>query len=226
MTIWVNKTGADMNVGVTEKGDPGNGFSFNTDHVEATWVSDDTWRAWLYALGVTLTEADSFFVRINFTTPSTFANTGGPQYQYGMADISQTTHWINSTMGHYNHDSGTRQNLLLWEDDGTFHNHGGQVYAFATSTDYYITLVYDSVANTVTYKVYTAIDDTVRATLFLSTVGWAWDFDSVGLSNFKDNAHNGSFTEATLVTLIKANSGTTEEFIPTGLTSNRIMFIM
>lgn len=219
MTIYVDKSGVDLNTDVTEKGDEDNSFTYNASGtisglpcVDSKWHREIMWNAWLYTLGVILTQADSFFLRFNFTTPVNYNRTGvNPFVNFGIFDNARVTDGHDSVIAQIDEVFDDTWGIV-YEEDATFHGDWNAAFGKPTlSTAYYYTVIHDAATDTLTFKLYLSAGDALQDTRTLVTTGWLWSCDMVGISATY-NATGGVYDNPWEVTHIKANSGTTEEF--------------
>jgi hypothetical protein len=214
MTIYIEKSGTDINTDYTEKGIEDNGIDYNPSgpDVDCKFLREPDWNAWIYDLGITLTEADDFWGRIDFKT-SLYQNSSKAKISiFGFFD-SSADGITNTVTSEIQHQNASTQYLIALIFDGGSSPHVGTIPNpnLTDYTEYYTTISWDSTAKKLTVKVYDSGDNLLAT----STLNYAGSFsvDSFGISN-RNNASSSGYTIAWEVTYFKCNSGTTEELAP------------
>lgn len=209
-TIYVNTYGSNLSK-VIEKGAEENYFSWDADndYITSQFDREDVWNAWLYKLNQLIQQDKSFWSKISFTTPSDFSvSAGTPSARPGLFNNSAGTNETNSFQIELYPQGGDFAGYVK-EDDGTSHTNT-DTYTFVASTNYYVIIKHDAATDTATYELYTASDDTLRANASLTTTGWTFNIDMIGLSSVKSAGNNGRYSNNWTITGIQINTGITE----------------
>lgn len=218
MAIYVEKFGTDLNNDVTQKGTEDNRMDYSASKILSNfWRRIGQTNMWVYDLGVILDQDDSFWGRVNFKTPTNFATTrtagGGVYSPYAFLGYINQGNTANNgnNLCFYNYNNTIQRSQIT--DDAVNNDRDTWNAGLAASTEYYLIMSYDGVAQQLEITLYLASDDSVVHTFNTVTLtpGRTFTVDSFGLRTLIPGDGNaGYWTNDWEVTYLKANSETRE----------------
>ena len=213
MTIYIKKSGAELDVGESEGGDDLLSWVFSTDKLLAKfWRRDDgPLNYWRWGLGTTLSETDSYYMRIKIKTGATL---GGPSIgvpTFCGFHLAESSYSNYNTVAAYTDGRAAYVNKLgaIHYDDAAAVIDDKTTNYMVAATQYYWAVDYGSVRGTIRARLYNSAL-TLLATAETASVGAKeFDVDTVGFMGQSEAGGSswGYITPAYEITEIQANSG-------------------
>jgi len=205
MTIWVDKSGADLDVGESETGSGPNSFAYNSGAIDGTFAREPDFNSYAFPLGVTVNHNNDFFGRIDFSITSLSYSGVAPIGTIGFIRQSDDTAKKN-TIG-FEFQTTTNYGIYLYD------HYGAIKFDIENSSigtgDFYVKIVHQASIHTVTISLYNSVD-TLLDTFSVDTITAIY-IEDIGLYNF-DGPSVGEYDTPIKITKVKANSGLVEEF--------------
>ena len=213
-SVYASRTGINLATGYSERGS--GYFSYSNGEILGNFPRHDPQVQSLYfPLGTTLTQADSFFAKFKFKTPTTMDGTSHGAGDYAFAQFG----FFDSTK------AVSIQNSLVFAIAPWTGGTGGlfcsNVYydcywsyppvLVSPSTTYFVTLSYNSANGQFIVSVYDSSEQLLGSGS--QTVAGTFSVDAVGVTGFSEGGVTGplAWVANFEITAIKANSGTTED---------------